>query len=503
MAVTNENNKVVYICDGSTTSFAFTFPIYEDSDLVVTKWTIADGTEDVLTLDVDYTVAGAGSPTGGSVDLLIAAPSSDYKLIIERILPLTQETDYVEGDPFPAQSHEDALDKLTMICQQLNDICARTVHLATGTTLSSLVFPEPVSNQLIGWNNDGTALVNIPYNTSGPQGQKGDKGEKGDPGTGTGNVNGPDTNTDEYVPQWDGADSKTLKNGVPIGTGANALLRLDGAGKLPAIDGSALTNLPAANKIASVFDEFGGNGEDGAKTVSSDANFSTIDGSTDGILQCTSLTINVGQTLTIDTGIAIIGVQGALTIHGTINADGYGASGGAIGYSGVNAISDKQYSKSSAIGPEEIMGLGGAGGGGINGGYGGGAGGRGGDPNVAGTATPTYKKTYLGGLLKSNSLLQIIISSRGGGGGCGSTYAAGGNGGGVIYIECETLVFDGSLTADGLKASDYGGGGGGGTIIIKAKSILKNTGTITVDGGAASGSGGKAGASGYSSIIDI
>jgi len=35
-------------------------------------------------------------------------------------------------------------------------------------------------------------------------------------GAGTGDMFGPATNTDEYVPQWDGADSKTLKDGFPI-----------------------------------------------------------------------------------------------------------------------------------------------------------------------------------------------------------------------------------------------------------------------------------------------
>jgi len=33
-----------------------------------------------------------------------------------------------------------------------------------------------------------------------------------------GDVEGPATNTDEYVPQWNGADSKTLKNGKAVVT---------------------------------------------------------------------------------------------------------------------------------------------------------------------------------------------------------------------------------------------------------------------------------------------
>jgi len=37
--------------------------------------------------------------------------------------------------------------------------------------------------------------------------------------SGAGDVSGPATNTDAYVPQWNGADSKALKNGFNIATG--------------------------------------------------------------------------------------------------------------------------------------------------------------------------------------------------------------------------------------------------------------------------------------------
>ena len=37
-------------------------------------------------------------------------------------------------------------------------------------------------------------------------------------GSGVGDVLGPSTNTDSYIPQWDGTDSKTLKDGIPLDT---------------------------------------------------------------------------------------------------------------------------------------------------------------------------------------------------------------------------------------------------------------------------------------------
>ena len=61
---------------------------------------------------------------------------------------------------------------------------------------------------------------------------------------GTGDVIAPATNTANNVPQWDGANSKTLKDGLAVGTAANNLVQLDGSARLPAVDGSQLTNLP-------------------------------------------------------------------------------------------------------------------------------------------------------------------------------------------------------------------------------------------------------------------
>jgi hypothetical protein len=61
---------------------------------------------------------------------------------------------------------------------------------------------------------------------------------------GGGDVVGPATNSADYVPQWNGADSKTLKNGFAVGIGANNLVQLDANAKLPAVDGSQLTDLP-------------------------------------------------------------------------------------------------------------------------------------------------------------------------------------------------------------------------------------------------------------------
>lgn len=61
--------------------------------------------------------------------------------------------------------------------------------------------------------------------------------------TGGGDVIGPATNTANNVPQWNGANSKTLKDGLAVGTASNNIVQLNASAQLPAVDGSLLTGV--------------------------------------------------------------------------------------------------------------------------------------------------------------------------------------------------------------------------------------------------------------------
>lgn len=117
MTVSTATSFNSYAGNGSTTSFAYAFKIFQDSNLVVTLVNDTTGVETTQTLTTDYTVTGAGSDSGGNV-VFGTAPASGNTVVIRRVLPVTQETNYVPNDPFPAEAHEDALDKLTMLVQQ-------------------------------------------------------------------------------------------------------------------------------------------------------------------------------------------------------------------------------------------------------------------------------------------------------------------------------------------------------------------------------------------------
>lgn len=116
MTVSSPVSSVAYFGDGATTLFPVPFYFLEQTHLLVTRVNI-DSTTQTLILGSDYSVAGAGNQAGGSITIFVA-PANGIQILIERSVPATQETDYVANDPFPAESHERALDKLTMLVQQ-------------------------------------------------------------------------------------------------------------------------------------------------------------------------------------------------------------------------------------------------------------------------------------------------------------------------------------------------------------------------------------------------
>lgn len=116
MTVSTEVDHNEYTGNGVTTSFPYTFRIFNKSDLVVQVVDLDENIA-VLALDTDYTVTGAGGYNGGNV-ILSKALANGYQISISRELPVTQETDLRNQGKFFAEVHEDAFDKLTMLIQQ-------------------------------------------------------------------------------------------------------------------------------------------------------------------------------------------------------------------------------------------------------------------------------------------------------------------------------------------------------------------------------------------------
>jgi hypothetical protein len=135
MTISSTTNTVSYTGNGSTTAFAVNYVFFgtgTSAEIQVVEVVTATGVETVKSNGSDFTVSG-GSGATGTVTAAVA-PASTVKWVINRETTQTQETDYVENDPFPAESHEEALDRLTAIDQEQQRALDRTAQLPDGYT---------------------------------------------------------------------------------------------------------------------------------------------------------------------------------------------------------------------------------------------------------------------------------------------------------------------------------------------------------------------------------
>lgn len=107
-----------FACDGVQVEFPFEFRVEEPEHLKVYK--------DDLPVEGGYTVRLLEN--GGSV-VFAAAPAAGSAVAVERDVPTTQEVDLQNNTAFLPEVLEGALDKLTMICQQLQSRLARSMVL--------------------------------------------------------------------------------------------------------------------------------------------------------------------------------------------------------------------------------------------------------------------------------------------------------------------------------------------------------------------------------------
>jgi hypothetical protein len=162
MTVSSTTVKNSYSGNGSTTVFAYTYRIFADSDLQVIIRSAA-GTETTKTITTHYTVAGAGDANGGSVTFTPGnVPTATETVVLRREVPQTQAIDYIANDPFPAESHEEGLDRATMNIQQLQEEVDRSIKLSRTNTMTSTEFTVGAAdraNKILAFDANGEISV--------------------------------------------------------------------------------------------------------------------------------------------------------------------------------------------------------------------------------------------------------------------------------------------------------------------------------------------------------
>ena len=162
MTVSSTTVKNSYSGNGSTTEFAYTFKIFANTDLQVIIRS-STGTETTKTLTTHYTVAGAGDASGGSITFTSGnTPASGETVVIRRGVPQTQAIDYIANDPFPAESHEEGLDRATMTIQQMQEEVTRSIKLSKTNTMTSTEFAVGATdraNKILAFDGNGEISV--------------------------------------------------------------------------------------------------------------------------------------------------------------------------------------------------------------------------------------------------------------------------------------------------------------------------------------------------------
>jgi hypothetical protein len=126
-----EGTKTTYTGDGANKTFAYAKTFLVKADLVIKNRVIATGVETLYVLDTDYSISATNDDyaLGATVTTLsVTAIPATEQLIVETVISAIQSTDYPSKQPFPNQSTEDALDRLTLLVQQLErrqDECLR------------------------------------------------------------------------------------------------------------------------------------------------------------------------------------------------------------------------------------------------------------------------------------------------------------------------------------------------------------------------------------------
>jgi hypothetical protein len=158
MTVSSTINREQYATNGVTTAFTIHFPFFNDTDvnaILVDAW----GNAATLVLNTDFTVTGGGG-AGGSLTTTLPLAAGGT-LTLYREIPFTQEDDYVEDDPLPADTLEGGFDRAVIRDQQLKDAQDRAltfpVTIAAGV---SAVLPNPLGDAFLGWNAAGDGLAN-------------------------------------------------------------------------------------------------------------------------------------------------------------------------------------------------------------------------------------------------------------------------------------------------------------------------------------------------------
>jgi hypothetical protein len=148
--------------NGVTTAFPFTFKVFATSDIAV-YLTDADGVQTLLTSNYTVTLNGdQDASPGGTINYpTVGSPmATGYTLDAVGSLAYTQSTDITNTGRFLPQIIENALDKVTILIQQLLERFARALTYPVGdTAANTLPSATDRADKFLAFDADGGPIA--------------------------------------------------------------------------------------------------------------------------------------------------------------------------------------------------------------------------------------------------------------------------------------------------------------------------------------------------------
>lgn len=148
-----DDNRWPYTGDGVTVTFGFDSAVFADTDLKV-----YDG-DALKVLGVDYTVARNPDRTGAAT--FMAPPAVGAKVLLVRDVAASQSKSFPAFAAFPAEQVTEALDKLTVLVQQLGAGLARKLGVTDTDGMAGFTLPAIAARagKLLGFTDDGEMVA--------------------------------------------------------------------------------------------------------------------------------------------------------------------------------------------------------------------------------------------------------------------------------------------------------------------------------------------------------
>lgn len=167
MSISNATNKVSFSPSSATTAYDFTFPFFATSDIVVKVLESGATSETTLSFaaspssNSQFKVDATNNDTsqGGTVTIGGTGYGSGDKVVIERVVPLTQEYDLQEGASIDPTALNKALDRTVAQSQQINNAISDNISFpvtdADSITYNVTETPASRANKVLGFDGSG------------------------------------------------------------------------------------------------------------------------------------------------------------------------------------------------------------------------------------------------------------------------------------------------------------------------------------------------------------